>query len=364
MNILFSPYTLGECSISNRIVIPPMCQYTAHNGEAGPWHTMHYGTLAASGAGLLIVEATSVTPEGRIGVHDLGLWSEATAASLRQMLDNIRPWASMPIFVQLAHAGRKAAHATPWQGGKPLSPEEGGWECSSPSCLPYDSQTPAPHSLDASGMEHILQAFIQSAQRADSAGFDGIEIHAAHGYLLHQFLSPLSNTRTDAFGGSLANRMRFPLEVFKRVRDVFSEHKAVGIRISATDFAPGGWNLEDSIVFSQKCKALGCAYVHVSGGGLSCAQDITPCPGYQVSYAAAIKEEVNMPTIAVGLITNPDQAETILATRQADMVAIGRAMLYNPRWPWHAAAHLGAQISAPPQYWRSAPHGVKNLFAV
>lgn len=364
MSKLFSPCTLGDYALQNRIAIAPMCQYSAPNGEAGPWHLTHYGTLAASGAGLLIVEATAVEPQGRISPYDLGLWSDVTEKALHTMLTSIRAWSSVPMFVQLAHAGRKAAHSAPWQGNKPLSPEDGGWKCCGPSCLPYDEHTPAPKNLDSAGIEAVKQAFVQAAQRADRAGFDGIELHAAHGYLLHQFLSPLSNDRTDSYGGSLENRMRLTLEVFASIRAAFPSHKPIGVRISATDFAAGGWDIEESIALSKKLQAHGCAYIHVSGGGLSPAQSISPCPGYQVSYAAKVKEHVTIPVIAVGLITEADQAETILASGQADMVALGRAMLYNPRWPWHAAAHLSAQIAAPPQYWRSPPHGVKNLFKI
>lgn len=362
MSILFSPYTVGACTLQNRIVIPPMCQYAAQDGLAGPWHLMHYGTLAASGAGMLIVEATSVEPRGRISPNDIGLWSDDTERALHNMLRVIQQWSNMPMFVQLAHAGRKAAHACPWHGNKALSPEEGGWQCCAPSCLPYNTQTPAPQSLDSTGIAQIKYAFTQAAQRADRAGFHGIELHAAHGYLLHQFLSPLSNARTDTYGGSRDNRMRLTLEVFRAIREVFPHQKPVGVRISATDFAEGGWNVDDSIELTKQLQALGCAYIHVSGGGLSPAQSITPAPGYQVAYAAKIKAAVHMPTIAVGLITEAEQAETILTSGQADMVALGRAMLYNPRWPWHAAAHLGAQITAPPQFWRGTPHGVKNLF--
>lgn len=364
MSKLFSPCTVGQCSLQNRIVIAPMCQYSAQNGEASPWHTMHYGNLAASGAGLLIVEATAVEPQGRISPYDLGLWSDASEKALQNMLDSIKTWSSMPMFVQLAHAGRKAAHSAPWQGNSPLSPEDGGWRCYGPSCLPYDERTPAPKALDGAGIELVKQAFAQGAQRAARAGFDGIELHAAHGYLLHQFLSPLSNDRSDNYGGTLENRMRLTLEVFACIREAFPSHKPIGVRISATDFAEGGWDIEESIVLSKKLQAHGCAYIHVSGGGLSPAQSIQPGPGYQVSYAAKIKEQISIPTIAVGLITEAEQAETILNSGQADMVALGRGILYNPRWPWHAAAQLGAQVTVPSQYWRSAPHSAKNLFKI
>lgn len=372
MNQLFSPYTLGALTLANRIVIPPMCQYSAQDGKAADWHLVHYGSLAQSGAGMLIVEATAVEPEGRISPGDLGLWSESTEIAMKSMISALRGLSPkdaasplpMPLFVQLAHAGRKAGHACPWQGGSPLSPEEGGWHTFAPSCLPYDAHTPAPAPLDAVGITRITKAFAAAAQRADRAGFDGIEVHAAHGYLLHQFLSPLSNVRNDQYGGFLENRMRLTLEVFTAVREAFPQQKPVGVRISATDWVQGGWTVEDSVQLTQELQKLGCAFIHVSGGGLAPEQSITPGPGYQVAFAARIKAAVGMPTIAVGLITDAEQAETILNSGQADMVAIGRGMLYNPRWGWHAAAQMGAQLAAAPQYLRCAPHKTKNLFTI
>ncbi len=361
MSTLFSPISIGNLTLKNRIVIPPMDQYSSRDGHPTDWHMIHYGQLAASGAGLLIVEATAVEAAGRIAPQDLGLWSDEHEPSFALMLGAIRSVSGMPVAVQLGHAGRKASSARPWEGGGPLPPEKGGWQTLGPSTLPYEG-CPAPTALDADGVARVKNAFAAAAGRAGRLGFDAVEIHAAHGYLLHQFLSPLTNTRKDAYGGSPENRMRLALEVFAAARAEFPRNRPVGARISACDWVDGGWDLEQSIALVRALEKLGCAYIHVSSGGLSPAQKITPRPGYQVPFAAAIKKETSMPVITVGLITEPAQAETILETGQADMVALGRAMLYNPRWPWHAAASMGEKIDAPGQYWRSAPHGVKGLF--
>ncbi len=363
-NILFSPLAIGNLSLRNRVVIPPMCQYSATDGLSGDWHRMHYGKLAASGAGMLIVEATAVSPEGRISPQDLGLWSDETEAALAGMIKSLRAWSDMPILLQIGHAGRKASHYRPWEaaGGTMMTPENGGWQTIAPSALPYTPGTPSPIALDEAECERIKKAFAEAAARAARAGFDGIEVHAAHGYLLHQFLSPISNQRTDKYGGDLAARLRFPLEVFEAARAAFPAEKPVGLRLSGSDWVPGGWNVDDSVALVRELAKRGCAYAHVSGGGLSPAQQLAPKPGYQVDMAARIKSETGMTTIAVGLITEALQAETILVSGQADLVAVGRGILYNPHWPWHAAAALGAAVSAPPQYWRSAPHGIKGLF--
>jgi 2,4-dienoyl-CoA reductase-like NADH-dependent reductase (Old Yellow Enzyme family) len=323
---------------------------------------MHYGTLALSGAGMLIIEATAVCPEGRISVGDLGLWNDDLEDALGEVLRVIRQHSSMPVAVQMAHAGRKASQATPWEGGTTLPPARGGWIPVAPSPLPHAPGDPEPHALTGEELQNLLKLYAAAATRAARIGFDAIELHAAHGYLLHEFLSPISNHRKDAYGGSLEHRMRFPLEVFATVRAAFAADRPVGVRISGADWAPDGWDIEQSVLFINEVKKLGCAYAHVSGGGLSAEQRIAPKPGYQVDMAARIKTETGLPTIAVGLITQPDQAETILVSGQADMVALGRAMLYNPRWPWHAAARLGASVAPVPQYLRSVPHGVKGLF--
>ncbi|MDI1348457.1 NADH:flavin oxidoreductase/NADH oxidase [Aquabacterium sp.] len=366
MGHLFSPFTLGSLPLDNRIVIAPMCQYSAQDGQASDWHLMHLGHLALSGAGLFILEATAVTPEGRISPLDLGLWSDDTEAALRRVLDAARKHSPIRWGIQLAHAGRKASVAAPWTGGARVLPgvlpDNGGWQTVAPSAVPFRDSDPAPESLDGTGLRRIRQAFADAARRAHRLGLDLIEIHAAHGYLLHQFLSPLSNARTDAHGGTLEGRMRFPLEVFEAVREAVPAGMAVGVRISATDWVPGGWDLAQSQVFAQALRARGCDFVHVSSGGLSAQQQIALAPGYQLPFAEAIKREVGLPTIGVGLITEPEQAEAVVASGQADLVGLARAMLYNPRWPWHAAARLGARVHAPPQYLRCQPAGLRELF--
>lgn len=362
MSHLFSPFTLGSLPLDNRIVIAPMCQYSAEAGRATDWHLMHWGHLALSGAGLFILEATAVAPEGRISPLDLGLWSDDTEAALGRALNAARRHAPIRWGIQLAHAGRKASVAAPWTGGAVVPPSEGGWPTVAPSAVPFRDSDPAPQSLDDTGLRRIRQAFVDAARRAHRLGLDLIEIHAAHGYLLHEFLSLLSNLRTDAHGGSLAGRMRFPLEVFEAVREAVPPSMTVGVRISATDWVPGGWDLAQSQAFAQALRERGCDFIHVSSGGLSTQQQIALVPGYQLPFAEAIKREVGMPTIGVGLITEPEQAEAAVASGQVDLVGLARAMLYNPRWPWHAAAKLGARVHAPAQYLRCQPAGLRELF--
>jgi 2,4-dienoyl-CoA reductase-like NADH-dependent reductase (Old Yellow Enzyme family) len=364
MSILFSPIALGPLELSNRIAIAPMCQYSADgNGMATDWHMIHLGHLALSGAGLLILEATAVTPEGRISPDDLGLWSDDHAAALEPVVQAIRRYSPIKVAIQLAHAGRKASSDVPWKGGANIAPDqERGWQTFSASAVPHAQGETVPLALDAAGLERIRDGFVAAARRAHALGLDGIELHGAHGYLLHQFLSPLSNQRSDEYGGALANRMRFPLEVFRAVREAVPASVAVGMRISASDWVDGGWDVEQSVVFARELEKLGCDFLHVSSGGLSPAQKIPLGPGYQIQFAARIKRDTSMPVIGVGLITEAGHAERILEQGQADMVALARAMLFDPRWPWHAAAQLGAQVSAPPQYWRSQPREFKDLF--
>lgn len=363
MSQLFSPLSIGKLTLPNRIVIAPMCQYSAKDGEATDWHLIHLGHLALSGAGLLTVEATAVSPEGRITPGDLGLYSDRTEAALRDTLHRVRQYSDIPIAIQIAHAGRKASSHTPWDGGKLIEPAAGGWDTVAPSAIRYAPEERTPLALDDAGLRRLREAFASAAVRAARIGADAIEVHAAHGYLLHQFLSQLANQRDDAYGGSLENRQRFPLEVFDAVRAAVPADTPVGIRISATDWVEGGWDIEQSLVFCKKIEEHGGAYIHVSSGGLSPKQQITIAPCYQVPFAETIRQAVGIPVIAVGLITEPEQAESIIATGQADMVALARGMLYNPRWPWHAAAKLGASIKAPRPYWRCQPSGNQNLFA-
>lgn len=362
MSHLFTPYDLGPLRLPNRIVIAPMCQYSAEDGCATDWHLIHLGQLALSGAGLLTIEATAVSPEGRITAGDLGLWSDETEAALGRVLRAVRQHAAMPVAIQLAHAGRKASSHVPWRGGQLVPVAEGGWQPVAPSAVPHAAHETPPDALDVAGLQRVIDAFVDSAQRAHRLGIDAIELHAAHGYLLHQFLSPLANHRTDAFGGSLENRMRFPLAVFDAVRAAVPASVPVGVRLSATDWVAGGWDADQSVVFGQALRDRGCAFLHVSSGGVSPAQKIPVGPGYQVPLAERLRAEVGLPTTAVGLITEPEQAEAILAAGQADLVALARGILYDPHWPWHAAARLGGQVTAPPQYWRSQPRGLSALF--
>lgn len=362
MSHLFSPVKLGTLTLPNRIVVAPMCQYSAQEGNATPWHLMHLGQLALSGAGMLIIEATAVEADGRISARDLGLWSDANEQALASTLAAVRAHSAMPIAVQLAHAGRKASVNVPWQGGSLRPSNEGGWRTWAPSPLPFTPGNEAPLALDQAALKRVREAFMAAALRAARIGVDAIELHAAHGYLLHQFLSPLSNRRDDTYGGSLENRMRFPLEVFEVVRAAFPAERPVGVRVSATDWVEGGWDPAQTFAFAAALKARGCDFIDVSSGGLSPLQQISLRPGYQVPFAERLRQEVGMPTIAVGLITEARQAEAIIASGQADMVALARGMLYDPRWPWHAAAELGAQVDAPPQYWRCQPREHKELF--
>lgn len=360
---LFEPLRLGSLELKNRIVIGPMCQYSAEEGRATDWHMIHLGSLALSGAGLLIIEATAVTPEGRITPSDLGLYDDATEAALRPVVNAIRRYSPIPLVIQLAHAGRKASSAEPWNGGQQLKTSDPrSYQAVAPSPLPHGEHEDAPHALDAAGLERVKQGFVDAALRSERLGLDGIELHAAHGYLLHQFLSPISNARTDHYGGSLENRMRFPLEVFRAVRTAYPKNRPVWIRVSATDWVDGGWDVPSTIAFAKALEAEGCAAIHVSSGGVSSKQAIKLGPNYQVGFAHEIKQAVRVPVIAVGLITEPEQAEAIIANGEADAVCLARGMLYDPRWPWHAAAKLGATLEAPVQYWRSNPREVPNLF--
>jgi 2,4-dienoyl-CoA reductase-like NADH-dependent reductase (Old Yellow Enzyme family) len=363
MPALFSPLTVGGLRLDNRIVIAPMCQYSAEDGCMTDWHLIHLGHLAHSGAALLTIEATAVTPEGRISYGDVGLWSDANEEAMARVLAGVRRWSDMPIAIQLGHAGRKASTAKPWDGGKQIAPSAAnGWQTVAPSPLGWDAADNPPIALDADGLARIRAAFADAAVRAGRLGLDAVQIHAAHGYLLHQFLSPLSNQRTDDYGGSLENRMRFPLEVYDAVRAAFPADRPVSVRISATDWIDGRWDVDQSIAFAQALEARGCAAIHVSSGGLAPAQNIPVGPGYQVPLARAIKQAVGIPVVAVGLITGFEQAEAIVGTGDADLVALARGVLFDPRWPWHAAAHLGGHVKAPDQYLRCQPPQMRELF--
>ena len=362
---LFTPLQVGDQLLENRIVIAPMCQYSAVDGCMTDWHLIHLGQLALSGAALLTIEATAVVPEGRITYGDVGLWSDETEAAMARVLESVRRWSPMPIAIQLAHAGRKASTELPWKGGAQIAPgDANGWQTEAPSALPFEDHENSPTALSRDDLGRLRDAFAESARRAARLGIDAIQLHGAHGYLIHEFLSPLSNRRADEYGGSLENRMRWPLEVFDAVRAAFPADRAVTMRASGTDWAEGGWDIEQTIAFAQALEARGCAAIHVSSGGLTPAQQIPVGPSYQVPLARAVKQAVGMPVIAVGLITDYDQAEAIVGTGDADMIALARTMLYDPRWPWHAAAHLGARVRAPEQYLRSQPRQHRNLFEI
>ena len=362
MSQLFTPLTLGPLTLPNRIVIAPMCQYSAVDGCATDWHLIHLGSLALSGAGLLILEATAVSAVGRITPGCLGLYDDASEAALGRVLQALRAYSDMPLAIQLAHAGRKASSHAPWDGGQLIAPADGGWLAEAPSALPHLASEPAPAALDGAGLQRVQAAFVDAARRSHRLGLQAVELHAAHGYLLHQFLSPIANQRDDEYGGALANRMRFPLAVFDAVRAVLPASVALGLRLSATDWVEGSWDVEQSVLLAQALRERGADFIHVSSGGVSPRQQIPLGPGYQVALAERIKRESGLPTIAVGLITEPAQAEAVIANGQADAVALARAMLYDPHWPWHAAAALGAQVQAPRQYWRSAPRQHASLF--
>ncbi len=360
---LFSPFALGSLHLRNRLVVSPMCQYSAVDGSATAWHRVHLGQLAQSGAGLLFIEATAVEAIGRITPGCLGLYAPENVSALRAVLDDVRSFSDMPIGIQLGHAGRKASSARPWDGGQLLPASQGGWTTAAPSALPHGAHEAAPQALDAAGLERIRNAFVLAAQRAAELGLQAVELHCAHGYLLHQFLSPLANQRDDRYGGSLVNRMRYPLDVFDAVRAALPESIPLGVRVSATDWVDGGWDLEQTIALALALKARGCAWIDVSSGGVSPRQQIPIGPGYQVPLAKAVRATSGLPTIAVGLITEAQQAQGIVQDGSADLVALARALLWNPYWPWQAAAALGAQVKAPPQYWRSEPREARGVFA-
>jgi len=361
---LFSPFKLRKLALANRIVVSPMCQYSAVDGCATDWHIVHWGQLLESSAGMFTIEATAVSAIGRITHGCLGLYDDACEKAIGERLAIARANAPpMPVAIQLAHAGRKGSSQVPWEGGQLIPVAQGGWTPVAPSAIPQLEHEPPPAALDTAGIGEIKREFVDAARRASRLGIDAIELHCAHGYLFHEFLSPLSNRREDAYGGSFDNRVRFPLEVFAAVRDAWPQDRPMGVRISASDWVDGGWTIEDSIALVRRLKAAGCDWIDASSGGISPAQKIPLGPGYQVPLARAIRRATSIPTMAVGLITDAKQAEAIVASGDADLVAMARAMLWNPRWPWHAAAILGAQVQAPQQYWRSAPRDAANVIA-
>lgn len=362
---LFQPITIGGLTLENRIVVAPMCQYSAVDGAMTDWHLMHLGQLALSGAALLTIEATAVEPVGRISYADVGLWDDRTEAAMARVLDAVRGHSDVPIAIQLSHAGRKASTDLPWRGEGQIAPShDHGWQTIAPSAVPNRPGDNPPLAIDRAGLDRIREAFVAAARRAARLGIDVIQLHAAHGYLLHEFLSPVSNRREDDYGGSLENRMRFPLEVFDAVRAAFPADRPVTVRVSGTDWLDGGWDIEQTIAFARAVEARGAAAIHVSSGGIDPVNQRIPVgPSYQVPLARAVRQAVGIPVVAVGLITDFEQAEAIVATGDADMIALARTILYDPRWPWHAAAHFGAQVKAPPQYLRCQPRRYPDLFA-
>jgi 2,4-dienoyl-CoA reductase-like NADH-dependent reductase (Old Yellow Enzyme family) len=359
---LFTPIRIGPVELPNRIMVSPMCQYSAQDGNAMDWHLIHLGSLAMSGAGLLCVEATAVTPEGRITPGCLGLYSDANQAALQQVVQALRKVSDTPLAIQLAHAGRKASSRAPWDGGALITETDGGWMPLAPSAIPQKPEEATPKAMDREDIDQVIAAFARAARRARQLGFEAIELHMAHGYLMHQFLSPLSNRRDDEYGGSLENRMRLPLQACKAVLDAAGPGMAVGVRLSATDWIDGGWDPAQTIALCKRLEALGCAFLDISSGGLSHLQKIPIGPGYQVPFAAQIKSEVGIPVVSVGLITQARQAENILAEGKADMVALARGFLHDPRWPWRAAAELGGTVNPPKQLLRCLPHGHAPVF--
>jgi len=351
---LFTPLTLRNVEFRNRVFVSPMCQYSAENGLANDWHLVHAGSRAVGGAGLVIVEATAVAPSGRISPDDLGLWSDEQAEPLARLARFVKAQGAAA-GIQLAHAGRKASTAAPWAGGRPLPEADGGWMPVAPSPIPFGPGYAEPHELSPAEIGRVVEEFAAAARRAEAAGFDVIELHAAHGYLLHEFLSPLTNTRTDEFGGSFEGRVRFPLAAAARLREVWPASRPLFVRISATDWVEGGWSLDDSLAFAKRLAVIGVDLVDCSSGGAVAHAKIPVGPGFQAPFAAAVRREAGVATGAVGMITSAEQAEQILATGQADAVLLARELLRNPYWPLVAARRLGATVEWPRQYLRARP---------
>jgi 2,4-dienoyl-CoA reductase-like NADH-dependent reductase (Old Yellow Enzyme family) len=352
---LFSPITLRGLALPNRIVVSSMCQYNATGGSANDWHLMHLGQFAMGAAGLVMTEATHVSAIGRITHQCLGLYSDANEQALGRVLEFCRAYGVTALGIQLAHAGRKGSVHRPLDGSAPLGGGERPWRTVAPSALAYAPGWHVPEALDRAGLAEVKAQFAAAAARAARLGFDLAEIHGAHGYLLHQFLSPISNRRADEYGGALENRMRFPLEVFEAVRRVWPADKPLGIRISATDWVDGGWAPDEAVAFARMVKELGCDFVDVSSGGLDPRQEVSLGPGYQVRFAEKVRREAKIATWAVGLITEAHQADAIVAAGQADMVALARAVMDDPRWAWHAARALGAEAPYSKMYIRCHP---------
>ncbi|WP_022825730.1 NADH:flavin oxidoreductase/NADH oxidase [Hymenobacter norwichensis] len=358
MSALFSPFTLRGVTLRNRLVVSPMCEYSSQDGFANDWHLVHLGSRAVGGAGLIITEAAAVSPEGRITPDDLGIWKDEHIAGLRRINDFITAQGCVP-GIQLAHAGRKASHQSPWKGGAVVPETEGGWQTVAPSAEAFTANEPAPLELDKAGLEKVRADFREATRRSLEAGFQVIELHAAHGYLFHEFLSPLSNHRSDEYGGSLENRCRLLLEVTEDTRALLPDHLPLLVRISATDWTEGGWTIDDSIALTELLKQRGVDLIDCSTGGNVPKADIPVGPGYQVPFATRVREETGLPTGAVGMITTAEQAEEIISKGQADLVLLARELLRDPYFPLHAAHELGADVKWPVQYERAQPRKEK-----
>jgi len=349
---LFTPLRQRSLELRNRIVVSPMCEYSSQDGFAHAWHLVHLGSRAVGGAGLVYTEATAVGPEGRISPEDLGIWKDEHVPMLRRITDFVRAHGAA-CGMQLAHAGRKASTAAPWKGGKPVPVSEGGWPVVAPSPLPFAEGYPTPHELSLTEIAGVVAAFAAAARRALDAGFQVIEVHAAHGYLIHQFLSPLSNQRRDSYGGSRDNRMRLLCEVIEAVRGVWPQDLPLWVRISATEWVEGGWNGDDSVALARRVAPLGVDMIDCSSGGNVPRAPIPAGPGYQTPFAAKVRAEAGVPTAAVGMILSPAQADHIIRTGQADAVVLARELLRRPYWPLHAARALGHDLEWPLQYQRA-----------
>ena len=351
-SILFSPLTLRDITFRNRVFVSPMCQYSSDEGMPSAWHLVHLGSRAVGGAACVIQEASAVLPEGRITPSDAGIWNDEQASAYAPIAQFIKSQGAVPA-IQLAHAGRKASVSAPWDGNKSLGAEEGGWPIRAPSAVAFDEHSTCPKSMDEKEISNLVEAFVKASERSLKAGFDIVEIHAAHGYLLHEFLSPLSNQRQDLYGGSLENRMRLPLKVVAAVRAFWPQTLPIFVRISASDWVEGGWDIKQSVIFSAKCKELGVDLIDASSGGLVPYAKIPAIANYQVPFAQAIKEQAKIATGAVGMITEAEQAEQIIERGEADVVLLARELLRDPYWPLHAAHKLGEECVWPKQYERA-----------
>ena len=361
-SVLFSPIEFRSLTLNNRIAVSSMCQYAAEKGSAIDWHLMHLGQFSMGAAALVMAEATAVSASGRITHNCLGLYSDDNEAALKRVVDFCSRYGVTALGIQLAHAGRKASAQVPLKGGKSLAADENPWTTLAPSAVPFGPDWHVPQALSREGLAAVKAEFVSAAERAERIGFDLVELHGAHGYLLHQFLSPLSNRRDDEYGGKLENRMRFPLEVFEAVRAAWPDDKPLGIRISATDWMEGGWTAEEAVVFAGALKSLGCDFIDVSSGGLDPRQKLAYGPGYQVPFSERIRNQAGIATWTVGMITKARQAEDIIASGQADIVALARGMMFDPRWAWHAAEELGADTEYSRMYARCRPDQWPQVF--